>query len=95
MPRMVVPLSAPEASVPSRFGAKAANLAALAQAGLPVPEGFCVDAQAYRIQLIASGAVDVSGFITAKDPLTDSAASFEEYERNPSRILRIVIDSGS
>jgi threonine dehydrogenase-like Zn-dependent dehydrogenase len=47
------------------------------------------------IQLIASGAVDVSGFITAKYPLTDSAAAFEEYERNPSRILRIVIDSGS
>ena len=55
MPRMVVPLSAPEASDPSRFGAKAANLAALAQAGLPVPEGFCVDAQAYRIQLSALG----------------------------------------
>src|SRR6266705_807041 len=47
------------------------------------------------IQLIASGAVDVSGFITAKYPLTDSAAAFEEYARTPSRILRIVIDSGS
>jgi 2-desacetyl-2-hydroxyethyl bacteriochlorophyllide A dehydrogenase len=45
------------------------------------------------IQLIASGAVDVSGFISAKYPLTDAAAAFEEYERNPSRILRIVIDS--
>ena len=55
VPGFVVPLSAPEASDPSRFGAKAANLAALAQAGLPVPEGFCVDAQAYRIQLSALG----------------------------------------
>ena len=55
MPRLVVPLSAPEAVDPSRFGAKAANLAALAQAGLPVPVGFCVDAQAYRIQLAALG----------------------------------------
>jgi 2-desacetyl-2-hydroxyethyl bacteriochlorophyllide A dehydrogenase len=45
------------------------------------------------IQLVASGAVDVSGFITAKYPLADAAAAFEEYERNPSRILRIVIDS--
>jgi 2-desacetyl-2-hydroxyethyl bacteriochlorophyllide A dehydrogenase len=45
------------------------------------------------IQLVASGAVDVSGFITAKYPLSDAAAAFEEYERNPSRILRIVIDS--
>src|SRR6266516_3703059 len=55
MRRLVVPLSAPEAADPSRFGAKAANLAALAQAGLPVPEGFCVDAQAYRSQLSALG----------------------------------------
>lgn len=45
------------------------------------------------IQLVASGAVDVNGFITEKYPLTDAAAAFEEYERNPSRILRIVIDS--
>jgi 2-desacetyl-2-hydroxyethyl bacteriochlorophyllide A dehydrogenase len=47
------------------------------------------------IQLVASGAVDVNGFITAKYPLSDAAAAFEEYERNPSRILRIVIGSGS
>ena len=51
MPRLVVPLSEPEAADPSRFGAKAANLAALMHAGLPVPGGFCVDAQAYRTQL--------------------------------------------
>jgi 2-desacetyl-2-hydroxyethyl bacteriochlorophyllide A dehydrogenase len=45
------------------------------------------------IQLVASGAVDVSGFITARYPLGNASAAFEEYERNPSRILRIVIDS--
>ena len=55
MPQLVVPLSAPEAADPSRFGAKAANLAALGHAGLPVPGGFCVDAQAYRMQLAALG----------------------------------------
>jgi len=55
MPRLVVPLSAPEAADPSRFGAKAANLAALGQAGLPVTGGCAVDAQAYRIQLAALG----------------------------------------
>src|SRR5882757_1702364 len=55
MRRLVVPLSAPEAADPSRFGAKAANLAALMQAGLPVPGGFCVDAQAYRMQLSGLG----------------------------------------
>jgi len=55
MPRLVVPLSAPEAADPSRFGAKAANLAALGQAGLPVPGGFCLDAKAYRMQIAALG----------------------------------------
>lgn len=45
------------------------------------------------IQLVASGAVDVDGFITAKYPLRGAAAAFEEYERNPGRVLRIVIDS--
>src|SRR5258707_11580738 len=55
MPPLVVPLDAPEAADPSRFGAKAANLAALTHAGLPVPAGFCVDAQAYRTQLSALG----------------------------------------
>jgi len=55
MPPLVVPLSASEAADPSRFGAKAANLAALVHAGLPVPEGFCVDAEAYRMQLSALG----------------------------------------
>ncbi len=47
------------------------------------------------IELVASGAVDVSGFITSTYPLTQAAAAFEEYERNPSRILRIVIDSNA
>jgi 2-desacetyl-2-hydroxyethyl bacteriochlorophyllide A dehydrogenase len=46
------------------------------------------------IDLVASGAIDVKGFITATYPLTHAAEAFEEYERNPSRILRIVIDSG-
>jgi len=55
MPRLVVPLDESEAVDPSRFGAKAANLAALGQAGLPVAGGWAVDAQAYRAQLVALG----------------------------------------
>lgn len=43
--------------------------------------------------LVASGKVDVSGFVTATYPLDRTADAFEEYERNPGRILRIVIDS--
>lgn len=45
------------------------------------------------IELVASGAVDVSGFITSRYPLSGAAAAFEDYERNPARILRIVVDS--
>lgn len=45
------------------------------------------------IDLVACGAIDVKGFITATYPLTHAAEAFEEYERNPGRILRIVIDS--
>jgi 2-desacetyl-2-hydroxyethyl bacteriochlorophyllide A dehydrogenase len=46
------------------------------------------------IDLVASGQIDVSVFISARYPLDQVAAAFEEYQRNPSRILRIVIDAG-
>jgi pyruvate, water dikinase len=52
---LVVPLAAPEAANASRFGPKAANLAALGQAGLPTPGGCAIDAAAYRMQLEALG----------------------------------------
>lgn len=55
MRQFVVPLDSPQATDTARFGAKAANLAALARAGLPTPGGWCVDAQAYRVQLAALG----------------------------------------
>jgi len=48
---MIVALSAPEATDAPRFGPKAANLAALGQAGLPIPDGICLGAEAYRRQL--------------------------------------------
>ncbi len=50
-PRLLVPLGDPAATDSDRFGPKAAGVAALAQAGLPVPNGFCIDAAAYRCQL--------------------------------------------
>ena len=45
------------------------------------------------IELVASGQVDVAGFVTTTYPLDAAPAAFEEFERNPSRILRIVIDA--
>ena len=53
--RLVVPINEPEAADAARFGPKAANLAALAHAGLPTPGGFGVDAEAYRLQMRALG----------------------------------------
>jgi len=50
-----VPLDAPEAADPARFGPKAANLALLCAAGLPTPGGYAVDAGAYRAQIAALG----------------------------------------
>ncbi len=55
MTRYVVPLSDPAAADPERFGPKAANQAALGHAGLPIPDGFCLDAAAYRAQIEALG----------------------------------------
>jgi len=52
---MIVALSSPDAADASRFGPKAANLARLGHAGLPIPGGFCVGADAYRAQFAALG----------------------------------------
>jgi pyruvate,water dikinase len=69
MQQLVVPLSAPEAADATRFGPKAANLAALGSAGLPIPEGFCLDARAYRQQVAALGLeADARGAFATEDP---------------------------
>jgi pyruvate,water dikinase len=44
-----------EATDASQFGPKAANQAVLGRAGLPVPDGFCLSADAYRHQVAALG----------------------------------------
>jgi len=43
------------------------------------------------IRLVASGAVDLDGFITGSYPLQQAAAAFGEYERAPDRVLRMLI----
>src|SRR6516225_8868569 len=64
----VVPLSSAAAADMDRVGPKAANLGALARAGLPTPGGFCLSADAYRAQIAALGLRDaVTRFGVADD----------------------------
>ena len=46
-----------------------------------------------QMDLVASGQIDVSNFVSATYPLGRTPEAFEEYERNPGKVLRIVIDS--
>jgi pyruvate,water dikinase len=55
MDEYVIALGNPAATGADRIGPKAANLAALAQAGLPTPGGFCLTAEAYRRQIAHLG----------------------------------------
>jgi phosphoenolpyruvate synthase/pyruvate phosphate dikinase len=68
MPQFVFPLTARESTDAGRFGPKAANLARLGQAGLPIPDGFCIDAEAYRVQIRALGLeADARGVFAAQE----------------------------
>src|SRR6266404_6249419 len=55
MTEFIVPLTAAAAVDAERVGPKAANLAALAHAGLPTPGGSCLSADAYRAQIATLG----------------------------------------
>src|SRR5258707_6960164 len=55
----VIPLSSARAADVECVGPKAANLAALARAGLPTPGGFCLGADAYRRQVAELGMQDL------------------------------------
>jgi len=60
MTTFILPLSDPAATDPEQVGPKAANLAALTQAGLPTPGGFSLTAEAYRHQLRHLGIEDLA-----------------------------------
>lgn len=68
MTQYIFPLSDPSATDASRFGPKAANLARMANAGLPTPPGFCIDAAGYREQIRALGLeADARGVMSATE----------------------------
>ncbi len=64
----ILPLGSADATDASRVGPKAANLAALARAGLPTPGGFCVTADAYRRQVEHLGLTDIVADYAKADP---------------------------
>ena len=55
MSELILAISDPGALDPDRVGPKAANMAALTHAGFPTPGGFCVTADAYRLQVREAG----------------------------------------
>src|SRR3974390_1745035 len=63
----VISLDDPAAANADCVGPKAANLAMLAQAGLPTPGGFCLTAEAYCAQIAALGLADWLGGCAAAD----------------------------
>jgi pyruvate,water dikinase len=64
----VLALGDPRASAAARVGPKAATLARLAAAGLPLPEGFSLTDEAYRLQLRAAGSEDTARGVAGADP---------------------------
>jgi pyruvate, water dikinase len=53
--QLIFPMTAAAALDADRVGPKSANLASAGRAGLPIPDGFCVDSAAYRRQLTSLG----------------------------------------
>lgn len=84
-PRIIIPLDTAAALEAERVGPKAASLAALANAGLPTPGGFVLSADAYRLQLDASGCGRIARGYADADPTEQRRISIKVrlalYER--------------
>ncbi len=77
MTHFILPLPDVAADDADRVGPKAANLAALARAGLPTPGGFCITADAYRRQIAHLGLAEMVGAYGDADPPTQRRLSVE------------------
>jgi pyruvate,water dikinase len=67
-PEVATPLGDVAASTADRVGPKAATLARLRQAGMPVPEGICLTAHAYSRQLAQAGLSETARQIAGAEP---------------------------
>lgn len=70
VPAAILPLAGPGLLTAARVGSKAATLARLREAGLPVPDGFCVTAAAYRAHLSATGLEEAAARVARADEPT-------------------------
>jgi len=77
MMRFILALSDAAATAPERVGPKAANLAALAHAGLPTPGGFCITAAAYWRQIEHLGLIAAIHAYSAADMPTQRRLAVE------------------
>lgn len=64
---LVIPLDRPEAEATESVGPKASRLASLARAGVPVADGFCLAAEAYRAHLAAAALTETARRVAAAD----------------------------
>jgi pyruvate,water dikinase len=77
MSEFIIPLTDAAARDADKVGPKAANLAALARAGLPTPSGFCLGAEAYRRQIAALGLEDLVRHFADADAIEQRRLSVE------------------
>ncbi len=73
----ILPLADLAAQSADRVGPKAANLAALAHAGLPTPGGFCITADAYHRQIAHLGLLDAIAAYPVADTPTQRRLAVE------------------
>src|SRR5207248_10961129 len=91
---LVVPLSAPEAVDPHMVGPKAANLAKLSRAGLPMPGGFCLTAEAYRVQMSALGLDAAAQQVASAEPFKTRRIAVElRLEPYQGAIVPVILES--
>src|SRR5438046_2409779 len=85
MTSFIIPLGEATALDAERIVPKAANLAALARAGLPTPGGFCLSADAYDAQIAALGLKSLTRRFAAVESIEQLRLSIEirltPYER--------------
>src|SRR5438046_2309085 len=77
MTSFIIPLAEATALDAERIGPKAANLAALARAGLPTPGGFCLSADAYDAQIAALGLKSLIRRFAAAESIEQRRLSIE------------------